>query len=77
MGVSLPHPGFLDSQVSCGAPGGRKRWTNTRKDRYYEWDSLHGHVEAYNARGKHLGVLDGLTGVMVSAPVKGRTIDVK
>lgn len=45
-------------------------------DRYYEWDSLHGHIEVYNKRGGHLGVLDGVTGQLIGDPVPGRRIDV-
>ena len=76
MAVPRPSPGFLDDQVPCGAPGGRKRWRNARGDRLYEWDALHGHIEVYTKQGRHLGVLDGVTGVMVTGPVKGRRIDV-
>lgn len=75
-GKPRPRPGFLDGQIPCGAPGGRSRWRNERGDRYYEWDSLHGHIEVYNKRGRHLGVLDGVTGQLIGNPVPGRRIDV-
>ncbi|MBB5154118.1 hypothetical protein BJ970_001652 [Saccharopolyspora phatthalungensis] len=75
-GVPRPQPCFLDTQHSCGATNGRKRWRNGRGDRYYEWDALHGHIEVYNKRGKHLGVLDAVSGEMISGPVRGRKIDV-
>lgn len=76
VGISRPNPCFLDTQISCGAPGGRKRWRNAAGDRLYEWDSLHGHIEVYTRQGRHLGVLDAVTGAMVGQPVKGRRIDV-
>jgi hypothetical protein len=75
-GVSRPLSGYLDSQVPCGAPNGRKRWRNERGDRYYEWDSVHGHIEVYSKRGRHLGVLDAVTGKTIGDAVPGRRIDV-
>lgn len=74
--IPRPHPCYLDDQVPCGAPNGAKRWRNARGDRYYEWDALHGHIEAYNRRGRHVGVLDAVTGQMIKDPVPGRRIDV-
>ncbi|WP_182704914.1 colicin E3/pyocin S6 family cytotoxin [Thermomonospora cellulosilytica] len=74
--IPRPTPCFLDQQVACGAPGGSKRWRNERGDRYYEWDPFHGHIEVYNKRGRHLGVLDAVTGRMIKGPVPGRKIDV-
>jgi hypothetical protein len=40
--------------------GYRKRWKDT--EFIYEWDSFHGRVEKYDARGKHLGEFDPQTG---------------
>lgn len=74
--VPRPKPCFLDGQEPCGSPGGRKRWRNRRHDRYYEWDELHGHIEVYNKRGRHLGVLHAVTGTFIDAAVPGRRIDV-
>ena len=76
MYVPRPSPCFLDHQVPIGAPGGRKRWRDLGGDRLYEWDGLHGHIEAYNRRGRHVGVLDAVTGVMIGEPEPGRRIDV-
>lgn len=75
-GVPRPNPCFLDDQQSCGSYNGRKRWRNARGDRYYEWDALHGHIEAYNKRGRHLAVLDAVTGQAIGDAVQGRRIDV-
>jgi hypothetical protein len=41
--------------------GGRHRWKDPR-GLVYEWDSQHGAVEVYNARGRHLGEYDHVTG---------------
>lgn len=75
-GLPRPKLCFLDNQVPCGAPGGRKRRRNQRGDRYYEWDSLHGHIEAYTRRGHHVGVLDAVSGELIGDAVPGRRIDV-
>nr|WP_243636916.1 colicin E3/pyocin S6 family cytotoxin [Rhodococcus sp. Eu-32] len=55
---------------------GNSRWRNAEGSRLYEWDSTHGHIEAYNKRGHHVGVLDSETGQLIGAAVKGRSIDV-
>jgi Cytotoxic len=41
-----------------------------------QWDELHGEIEAYNKRGKHLGALDAVTGDMIKDADPGRSIDV-
>ena len=38
--------------------------------------SLHGEIEVFNARGKHLGAMDPVTGEMIKSAVPGRAIDV-
>jgi hypothetical protein len=55
---------------------GESRWTNKKKDQIYTYDSLHGEVEVFNKRGRHLGALDPDTGVFIKDPVPGRSIDV-
>ena len=52
------------------------RWRNADGDRLWEWDSLHGHIEGYNRRGRHLGVFDAMTGQRIGEAGKGRRIDV-
>jgi hypothetical protein len=44
-------------------PGGgvRQRW-KSRSGLIYEWDYLHGCVEVYDRRGRHLGEFDPTTG---------------
>jgi hypothetical protein len=44
--------------------------------RLYTWDSLHGEVEVFTARGKHLGAVDPVTGKLIKDAVPGRKIDV-
>lgn len=75
-GVPRPDPCFLDNLEACGAPDGRKRWRNHARDRYFTWDHVHGHIEVFNKRGGHLGVIHVVTGQRLSGPVPGRRIDV-
>jgi hypothetical protein len=72
----IPKDSYLHAQESLGFKQGARRWRSDDGDRLYEWDELHGHIEAYNKRGEHLGVLDAVTGVRIGDPVRGRTIDV-
>jgi len=62
--------------VKIGAPGGRPRWRSPDGTRLYEWDSLHGEIEVYSERGKHLGAINGRTGFRIKDPQRGRRIDV-
>jgi hypothetical protein len=59
-----------------GTHSGEHRWRDLDKKRIYTWDSLHGEVEVFNKRGKHLGSIDPKTGILLKGPVKGRIIDV-
>lgn len=78
MTKSRPVPGFLDKCVSLGAVNNEKRWRSHDGKRIYTWDSLHGEIEVFNSRGKHIGVIDGLTGLPIKGKfaVPGRKIDV-
>jgi Cytotoxic len=71
-----PSPCFLDQMESLGEVGGDKRWRNADGSRIYTWDSLHGEIEVYNSRGRHLGVLDAVTGELIKDAVRGRKIRV-
>lgn len=73
--IPIPSPSYLDACQYLGFLYGRKRWRSHDGQRLYEWDDLHGEIEVYNRRGKHLGVLDP-SGRMISDPVPGRTINV-
>lgn len=72
----VPRDGFLSRQERVGLRGGRMVWRSRSEDRYYTWDPLHGEVEAFNRRGRHVGVLHAYTGVMIGDAVPGRRIDV-
>lgn len=74
-GVPIPNPcDFLDKMQPIGAVNGEKRWRSP-KGRLYTWDSLHGEIEVFNKRGRHLGVMD-CKGNQIKDSVNGRSIDV-
>ncbi|HDZ3341715.1 TPA: hypothetical protein RSU91_002265, partial [Staphylococcus aureus] len=56
------------------AKNGRKTSGSGNSRRYYEWDNTHKEIEVYNSKGKHIGVMDPLTGKMIKPAVKGRKI---
>jgi len=72
----IPSPSILDGFEYLGAFDGERRWRSHGGKRLYTWDSLHGEVEMFNKRGKHLGSLDAKTGDLLKEAVRGRTIDV-
>ncbi|MBB5927719.1 hypothetical protein FHS34_003182 [Streptomyces echinatus] len=74
--IPRPRPCFLDNQEYLGAFNGEMRWRSKDKQRYYTWDRLHGEIEVFNARGRHLGALDAVTGVRIKDARKERRIDV-
>jgi len=59
-----------------GERHGEKLWRSADGDRLYTWDSLHGEVEVFNKRGRHLGAADAMTGRLIKDAVRGRRIDV-
>lgn len=73
-GKPIPKPSILDGCEVVGIEGGRKVFKDPQTDRYYTWDSLHGEVEAFNKKGKHLGVICPTTGELLKPAVKGRKI---
>ncbi|MFJ2530454.1 S-type pyocin domain-containing protein [Pseudomonas helmanticensis] len=55
--------------------GLRDRWINAKGRIIYEWDYLHGELEAYRASdGSHLGSFDHRTGEQIDPPKKNRSI---
>ncbi len=76
MPIPIPRPSFLDSCELLGAFNGERRWRSKDGNRLYTWDSLHGEIEVFNKRGKHLGVIDAVHGNLIKEPVRGRKIDV-
>lgn len=71
---SIPNPSILDGCQVSGIEGGRKVFKDPLTERYYTWDSLHGEVEVFNKRGRHLGVICPVTGEFIKPAVKGRKI---
>lgn len=76
-GKPRPDPCYLDNLAVWKTVGGQKVWRNDDGSRLFTWDSLHGEIEVFNARGLHLGVLDAVTGRLIKPAVKGRKIYVK
>lgn len=74
--IPLPKPSFLDQQEVWKIVGGKKVYRSPDGSKLYQWDSFHGEIEVYNKQGRHLGVLDAITGIMIKKAVRGRTIDV-
>lgn len=74
--VPVPANGFLRRQERIGLRGNRMVYRSRTERRLYTWDSQHGHVEAYNLRGRHVAVLDAITGGIIGDAVPGRRIDV-
>ena len=72
----IPKPSFLDDCDYLGFVHGERRWRSKNRKRLYTWDGLHGEVEAFNARGRHLGSFDPITGALIKTAVQGRKIDV-
>lgn len=68
-------PDFLSEQEELPW-NGESRWRSACGKRIYTYDQLHGHIEVYNKRGKHLGELDVETGEKIAPAKKGRSIDV-
>ncbi|MET3659164.1 colicin E3/pyocin S6 family cytotoxin [Sporosarcina psychrophila] len=73
--VILPKPSILDAFKVNRISGGRKVWQSD-DGRFFTWDSLHGEIEVYNKRGRHIAVLHPQTGEKIKDAVKGRKIDV-
>ena len=56
----------------------REKKTNGKtgkKKRYYEWDNTHGDIEVYDARGRHLGTQDPITGEIIKPSVGNGKIE--
>ena len=74
--VPIPIPSFLDQCELLGAFGGERRWRSADGKRLYTWDFLHGEIEVFNKRGRHLGAADAVTGVLIKPARRERHIDV-
>jgi hypothetical protein len=74
--IARPTPCILDDFEYLGFVHGQQRWTSDHGKRLYTWDRLHGEVEVFNGRGKHVGVKHAVTGEWIKEAVSGRSIDV-
>jgi hypothetical protein len=74
--IPIPNPSFLDECEPLGFISGERRWRNKTGTRLYTWDGLHGEIEIFDKRGKHLGAANAVTGVPFKSAVKGRRINV-
>ena len=72
----IPRPSILDKCTYLGAFNGERRWKSKDGNRLYTWDSFHGEIEVFNRRGRHLGAIDPVTGLLLKDAVSGRKIDV-
>ncbi|MGZ0708694.1 colicin E3/pyocin S6 family cytotoxin [Coraliomargarita sp. W4R53] len=75
--LSKPIPCYLDSFKKHRVVSCVQVWATDSGDRFYTWDSLHGEIEVFNKRGRHLGVLHAVTGVKIKDAVHGRTLNLK
>ncbi|WP_272429022.1 colicin E3/pyocin S6 family cytotoxin [Polyangium jinanense] len=74
--IPPPKTAFISALVHLARRERAPRWANSDGSRIYVWDGLHGELEVYNKRGRHLGAVDPETGEFIKDAVKGRTIDV-
>jgi Cytotoxic len=73
---SRPSPCFLDEMKAFGVRGGRRVWRDSTGERFYTWDGLHGEIEVFNRRGRHLGAADAVSGVLKKPADRTRRLDV-
>ncbi|WP_186457188.1 colicin E3/pyocin S6 family cytotoxin [Nitrospirillum amazonense] len=75
--VPRPKPCFLDECKNLGFVHGEMRWRSSDGEYLYTWDGFHGEIEVFNKRGKHLDVLDAVTGrPNGKGAMRGRRINV-
>ena len=72
--IPKPNPCFLDGLQKFRVINGRQVYKG--QDKYYSWDELHGEIEVFDSRGRHLMVLDSLGENIIKEAVRGRRIDV-
>ncbi|MSO99557.1 MAG: hypothetical protein EXR07_00685 [Acetobacteraceae bacterium] len=71
----VPKPSYLDQCDYLGFVHGDRRWRSKNGNRLFTWDELHGEIEVFNVRGRHLGSLDP-AGSLIKEAVPGRWVDV-
>lgn len=72
----IPRPSYLDTCDYLGYLYGEQRWRDRKGREIYTWDALHGEIEVYNLRGRHMGVADPVTGKRIKPARKERRIRV-
>jgi hypothetical protein len=72
-GIPKPKPCFLDQFTKTYIDGTTKVFVDDENDRLYTWDSLHGEIEVFNKRGRHIAVFDP-DGNWIKDAVRGRKI---
>jgi hypothetical protein len=76
-GASFPRkPSWVLGIGRVSNTEGERRWRDKHAAVLYTWDDLHGEIEIFNLRGRHLGVGDPMTGVLIKPARKGRRIRV-
>ena len=74
--LPIPAGSILDDFEPLGFIAGERRWRSHDGKRLYTWDARHGEVEVFDARGRHLGAIDPITGAVLKEAVRGRRIEV-
>ena len=72
--IPKPTPCYLDGLESHKVINGRKVYRSGRF--LYTWDELHGEIEVFDRRGRHMGALDGTTGEQIKPAKAGRRLHV-
>nr|WP_314877466.1 colicin E3/pyocin S6 family cytotoxin [uncultured Pseudomonas sp.] len=75
-GVPKPRPCFLDRFAKSHVDGDRQVYVDTLERVYYTWDSLHGEIEVFNCRGRHLGAIHAVSGELIKDAKQGRKIKI-
>ncbi|WP_373987714.1 colicin E3/pyocin S6 family cytotoxin [Duganella sp. BuS-21] len=76
MTIAKPTPSFLDACDKLYTQRGRQIWASKDRERYYTWDALHGEIEGFDSRVRHLGAFDAISGKQTKEAVRGRKINV-
>lgn len=74
--IPKPVPSFLDTCDKLRVQGNQQIWASKDRNNYYTWDSLHGEIEGFDKRGRHLGAFHALSGEQTKEAVRGRKINV-
>jgi hypothetical protein len=65
---------FLVKPKTAFTGGKRRRWKDA-DGMIYEWDYLHGQIEKYSRRGRHLGDFEWPGGRQLGGPDRGRSVE--